>query len=168
MIRSLRLSLRFLLPLLLAILAVAYLSIPLVDSLQHRWFVRDLDMRSTLVARSFEELLGDLLESNSHARIDALLERATVDERLYALRFAIPTASIQKTRSFPARSNAACAASRARGRLPAESSRGRCMCRQRSERTRSLATLVMLHDMFRAAAQRGHAQYILLLFTGSV
>ena len=33
MIRSLRLSLRFLLPLLLAILAVAYLSIPLVDSL---------------------------------------------------------------------------------------------------------------------------------------
>ena len=48
MIRSLRLSLRFLLPLLLAILAVAYLSIPLVDSLQQRWFVRDLDIRSTL------------------------------------------------------------------------------------------------------------------------
>ena len=78
MIRSLRLSLRFLLPLLVAILAVAYLSIPLVDSLQQRWFVRDLDIRSTFVARSFEEPLGDLLESKSHARIDALLERATV------------------------------------------------------------------------------------------
>ena len=50
-----------------------------------RWFVRDLDIRSTFVARSFEEPLGDLLESKSHARIDALLERATVDERLYAL-----------------------------------------------------------------------------------
>jgi trehalose 6-phosphate synthase len=63
MIRSLRLSLRFLLPLLLAILAVAYLTIPLVDALMQRWFVRDLDMRSTLVARSFEEPVVDLLES---------------------------------------------------------------------------------------------------------
>ena len=102
MIRSLRLSLRFLLPLLLAILAVAYLTIPLVDALMQRWFVRDLDMRSTLVARSFEEPVVDLLESKSHARIDALLERATVDERLYALALCDADGGlIQKTRSFP-------------------------------------------------------------------
>src|SRR5688572_5341526 len=151
MLRSLRISLRFLLPLMLAILAVAYLSIPLVDSLQQRWFVRDLDIRSTFVARSFEEPLGDLLESKSHARIDALLERATVDERLYAL--ALCDASghlIQKTRSFPA--SIECSV-RGRSRdgtgFLLESSRGplHVSTVDLKRNDAPFATLVMLHDM---------------------
>ena len=171
MIRSLRLSLRFLLPLLLAILAVAYLSIPLVDSLMQRWFVRDLDMRSTLIARSFEEPLGDLLESKSHARIDALLERATVDERLYALALCDANGGlIQKTRSFPA--SIECSVRRlardGAGFL-LESPRGplhvSTVDLKRSGAV--FATLVMLHDMsFVQRRSEDTRQYILLLFTG--
>ena len=45
-----RLSLRFLIPLLLALGAFAYVAVPLADSLMQRWFVRDLDIRSSLIA----------------------------------------------------------------------------------------------------------------------
>ena len=171
MIRSLRLSLRFLLPLLLAILAVAYLSIPLVDSLMQRWFVRDLDMRSTLIARSFEEPLGDLLESKSHARIDVLLERATADERLYALALCDANGRlIQKTRSFPpsiecsvrslARDGAGYLLESPRGPLHVST-----VDLKRSDG--AFATLVMLHDMsFVQRRSEDTRQYILLLFTG--
>ena len=171
MIRSLRLSLRFLLPLLLAIVAVAYLSIPLVDSLTQRWFVRDLDIRASFIARSFEEPLGDLLESKSHARIDALLERATVDERLYALALCDANGQlIQKTRSFPA--SIECSV-RKLGRngtgFLLESSRGPLHV-STAELKRGddvFATLVMLHDMsFVQRRSEDTRKYILLLFTG--
>ncbi len=171
MIRSLRLSLRFLLPLLLAILAVAYLSIPLVDSLMQRWFVRDLDIRASLVGRSFEEPLGDLLESNAHVRISALLERATVDERLFALALCDANgALIQKTRSFPASID--CSVRRP-GRdgagLLLESSRGPLHVSTADLRRSDavFATLVMLHDMsFVQRRSEDTRKYILLLFTG--
>ena len=45
-----RLSLRFIIPLLIAIGAAAYVAVPLADSLILRWFVRDLDARSSLIA----------------------------------------------------------------------------------------------------------------------
>ena len=45
-----RLSLRFVVPLLLALGAFAYIAVPLADALMLRWFVRDLDIRSSLIA----------------------------------------------------------------------------------------------------------------------
>ena len=41
-----RLTLRFLIPLLIALALFAYAAVPLVDTLTTRWFVRDLDIRS--------------------------------------------------------------------------------------------------------------------------
>mgnify|MGYP003413410641 FL=1 len=41
-----RLSLRFIIPLMLALAAIAYSVVPLVDQLTLRWFVRDLDIRA--------------------------------------------------------------------------------------------------------------------------
>ena len=52
-----RLSLRFLIPLLLALGAFAYGAVPLADALMQRWFVRDLDTRSTLITATVEEPL---------------------------------------------------------------------------------------------------------------
>ena len=46
------LSLRFLIPLLLALGVFAYAAVPLVDSLMSRWFVRDLDIRANLIANT--------------------------------------------------------------------------------------------------------------------
>src|SRR5512134_777557 len=170
MFRTLRLSLRFLVPLFLALLGVAYLSVPLVDSLMQRWFVRDLDLRSALVARSFEEQVGELLESNSVARIDALLERAAADERLFALALCdVDGRLIRKTHGFP--SSIDCSVSRRVGTgaglvldLPqgplhvstAEVKRG----------DEAMATLLMLHDMsFVQRRSEDTRKYIVILFT---
>ena len=42
------LSLRFVVPLALALAAIAYAVVPLVDRLTFQWFVRDLDTRGAL------------------------------------------------------------------------------------------------------------------------
>ncbi|MFZ5540728.1 MAG: alpha,alpha-trehalose-phosphate synthase (UDP-forming), partial [Pseudomonadota bacterium] len=103
MFRTLRLSLRFLLPLLAALFALAYLSMPLVDALTLRWFVRDLDIRSALVARTLDQQLAELAAAKSTARIDALLERAAADERLFALGLCdADKRLVRKTQRFPA------------------------------------------------------------------
>ena len=64
-----RLSLRFIVPLLLALAAIAWALVPFVDQLMLGWFVRDLDARSALIANTVEEPLGDLLRTRSTARL---------------------------------------------------------------------------------------------------
>ena len=57
MLKRLHLSLRFLVPLIVAMLALAYAAVPLVDTLTLRWFVRDLDSRSFLIGETLGESL---------------------------------------------------------------------------------------------------------------
>ena len=83
--RTLRLQLRFLLPLALILVAAAYLSLPLVDRLTLRWFARDLDLRGDLIANALSEPLADALAQQDTARIRQLFERTVLDERLLAL-----------------------------------------------------------------------------------
>lgn len=83
--RSLRLSLRFVVPLVIALGILAYGVVPLVDNLTLRWFVRDIDIRSQLIGRTLHEPLAQLLPEGNRSRINALLLRATQDERLLAL-----------------------------------------------------------------------------------
>ena len=81
-----RLSLRFLLPLALVLAGLAYAVIPLVDTLTLKWFVRDLELRSQLIAGMMEgsahrsarvriqgEIIG--LFSPNHQRRTALRHR---------------------------------------------------------------------------------------------
>ena len=84
-LRSLRLSLRFVLPLAAAIALLAYVTVPLVDQLTLRWFVRDLDIRSRFITSTLEDPLTVLLEQGNKARINRLLLRSIQDERLFAL-----------------------------------------------------------------------------------
>jgi trehalose 6-phosphate synthase len=83
--RTMRLSLRFVLPLLLALGAFAWAAVPLVDAWMTRWYMRDLDTRSTFVAKAIQEPLADLVRSGSTARISEYFNRLTDDERLYAV-----------------------------------------------------------------------------------
>jgi len=83
--RSLRLTLRFVIPLIVVMTLLAFLVVPLVDKLTLRWSVRDLDMRSKLITSTFQEPLGDLLVQGSSKKINSLIARLTQDERLYAL-----------------------------------------------------------------------------------
>ena len=85
--KSLNLSLRFVLPLAAAIGLLAIAAVPLVDSLTLRWFVRDMDIRSRLIANTLHDPLAELLEKQHRGKINALLLRAIQDERLLALGF---------------------------------------------------------------------------------
>ena len=82
-----RLSLRFILPLLLVLGVVAYSVVPLVDSLTLKWFTRDLESRSKLLASTMEVPLSDLVATRSRTKIFAYFHKVIQDERLYALGF---------------------------------------------------------------------------------
>ena len=82
-----RLSLRFVLPLLLAIGLVAYAVRPLVDQLTLKWFVRDLDIRAMLIANTVQDPLVELARANARSKIAALFNRIAEDERLYGIGF---------------------------------------------------------------------------------
>ncbi|MEJ7932262.1 trehalose-6-phosphate synthase [Ramlibacter sp. AN1015] len=84
--KTLRLQLRFLLPLLLALAGAAYLASNLLDQLTTRWFTRDLNMRGAAIATALTDSVNDAFtERRPAARLQALFERATKDERLVAI-----------------------------------------------------------------------------------
>jgi len=82
---SLRLSLRFVLPLAAAIALLAYATVPLVDQLTLRWFVRDLDIRSRLITSTLQDPLIELLEQGNKSKVNRLFLRSIQDERLFSL-----------------------------------------------------------------------------------
>ena len=83
------LSLRFVVPLALALAAIAYAVVPLVDRLTFQWFVRDLDARGTLIAQTAQEPLAQLLAEPKGARPKILryFQRIMHGERIFALGF---------------------------------------------------------------------------------
>ncbi|MEO8031278.1 MAG: trehalose-6-phosphate synthase [Gemmatimonadota bacterium] len=98
-----RLSLRFIVPLLLALAAIAYGVLPLVDNLTIRWFTRDLDMRASLIANTIGESSQDLVQRGSRAKLLESFTRITEDERVYAIGFcASPQARVLATAALPA------------------------------------------------------------------
>ncbi len=98
-----RLSLRFIIPLVLALAAIAYAVVPLVDRLTLRWAVRDMDMRSHLVANAIHESLLESLNSGSNVKTLNLFNNITQDERLFAVGFCNASGEKQvATKTFPA------------------------------------------------------------------
>lgn len=83
--RSLKLSLRFVVPLAVALGLLAFSVVPLVDKLTLRWSVRDMDIRSLLISNNLQEPLLELLPREDRQKITNLLQRATQDERLLAV-----------------------------------------------------------------------------------
>ncbi len=103
-----RLSLRFIVPLLLALAALGYAVVPLVDKLTVRWFVRDLDIRATLIANTVQEPVQDLIRAGNRTRMLQFFTRITEDERLYAIGFCpSPQDQPVATRTLP--SDVSCA-----------------------------------------------------------
>jgi trehalose 6-phosphate synthase len=98
-----RLSLRFILPLALTLAAIAYAVIPLVDRFTLQWFVRDLDIRTSLIANTIQDPLGDLVREGSRTKVMRFFDRIMLDERLFAVGFCDPSRRmIYKTAVFPA------------------------------------------------------------------
>ncbi len=97
-----RLLLRFVVPLFLAIGIIAYAVVPLVDKLMVHWFVNDLDLRSKLVSSTVDDSIFDVLDERSKTKIQSFFDRVTQDERLYALGFCdVKNILAYKTAKFP-------------------------------------------------------------------
>ena len=58
---TLRLQMRFLVPLVFTLVAAAYLALPLMDRLTLRWYTRDLVLRGSLVANALSDSVAEAL-----------------------------------------------------------------------------------------------------------
>jgi trehalose 6-phosphate synthase len=99
---TMRLSLRFILPLGVALAAIAYAVAPLVDRLTLQWFVRDIESRSALITKTLEEPFAEVVRERSRAKVERFFERIIQDERVYALGFCDRDgALVYATAAFP-------------------------------------------------------------------
>jgi trehalose 6-phosphate synthase len=97
-----RLSLRFVAPLILALGLMAYAVVPLVDTLTFKWFTRDIAIRVRLIGNAMQDSLVLLLENPENAKFQRLFTRVIQDERLYALGYCSPSGDLAfKTQTFP-------------------------------------------------------------------
>lgn len=102
MMRTIRLQLRFLLPLVVILTAAAYLALPLMDRLTLRWFARDLTLRGELVANALSESVADALQDTRGRKLQALFDRALQDERMVAIGWCSTGGQLlRRTQSYP-------------------------------------------------------------------
>ena len=80
-----RLSLRFVLPLLVTLALVAYGTSHLIDHFTLSWFMRDLDIRATLIANAVHDPLEERLSAGRKGKVGEFFNRISQDERLYAI-----------------------------------------------------------------------------------
>ena len=101
-LKSARLQLRFLLPLVITLIAAAYVSVPLLDQVTLRWFSRDLNSRGVLVANALSDSVADAVFNDRLYRLAPIFDRAAQDERLFALGLCNPDGRLlQRTSRFP-------------------------------------------------------------------
>ena len=102
-LKTLRLQVRFLLPLAAVLAAAAYLAVPLLDRVTLRWFDRDLNSRGALVTNALSDSVAQALADAQPQRLHALFTRAVQDERLVAIGLcADGDRLVQQTAAYPA------------------------------------------------------------------
>jgi trehalose-6-phosphate synthase len=118
-LRTFRLQLRFLVPLVAALVVAAYLAVPLMDRVTLSWFSRDLNSRGVLVANALSDSVVEALIAGKPARLQPLFERTVQDERLFAVALCDADGRLlQRSDSFPASLTCPAAADLARKAEP--------------------------------------------------
>ena len=166
------LSLRFVVPLALALAAIAYAVVPVVDRLTFQWFVRDLDMRGAVIVQTAQDPLVELLQSGRGARERVLryFDRMAEGQRIFALGFCDPSGKLAyATRVFPEAVRCARGERREARNLVLELSDGALHVSANPIVADGavLGELMIVHDM--SFAQRRSAdtrKYVLWLFAG--
>lgn len=167
-----RLSLRFILPLVVVLTLIAYAVVPLVDKLTLGWFVRDLDIRSSLIANTTQDQILEYLVTGKTAKAKKYLEKIPQDERIFAAAFcASATSAPLATKAFP--SDLSCGETRrlstlANHLLPRKQGLLHVSVKPLPEVDgKFLGDLVLVHDM--SFVQRRSEQtkrYVFFLFAG--
>lgn len=149
--KILNLQLRFLIPLILTLVAAAYLALPLMDQLTLRWFSRDLNSRGVLVTNALSDSITEAIKQDKTARLQLLFERALQDERLFAIGLCSNTGELlQHTTSFPKQLDCAGAlatADKADPRLALSGGALHIGVHPVNDESGSIASLVLLHDL---------------------
>jgi trehalose-6-phosphate synthase len=97
-----KLSLRFILPLVFILSVVTYCLVPLTESLTLKWFKRDLDLRSQLISRSIDSSISKIYNPN----VKEIFEDFAQDERVLAIGFCNSHHNLQiKSSRFPSTIN---------------------------------------------------------------
>jgi trehalose 6-phosphate synthase len=105
-VQTIRLQLRFLLPLIFVVIATAWLVLPLVDRVTLRWFARDLDSRGAVVANALSDSVVEAMRVNRPHQLEKLFDRALQDERLFAIGLCSPEGRmLERTAAFPSELN---------------------------------------------------------------
>ncbi len=165
------LSARFVLPLLLVLSLLAMAAVPLADRLTLRWFVKDLDLRATLIASTIERPLAALSTAGDSAGMQALFARITEDERLYAIAYcASPTSTPVGSATLPPHVGCADSLSGAVGsRHLVDAAAGPLLASVRPVVTESApeGRLLLVHDLsFVGRRSAETRRYLLWFFAG--
>ncbi len=100
-----KLILRFFLPLLLTLSTIAYLTIPAVEYIMNRWFMRDIEARSKLIADVLQHSLSSVLPQQSietNQKKLAIIEKMTENERILAIGYCDSSYILEfRTKLFP-------------------------------------------------------------------
>jgi len=168
---TIRLQLRFLVPLVLTLVAAAYLALPLMDRLTLRWFSRDQDLRGALLASALSESIEEALADPRSGHLQMLFNRAVQDERLVAIGLcSLDGRLLHWTAGYPgtltcakARQTAAHPASM----LPIEGGPVHVGVYPASDESGPIADLVLLHDMsFIERRSQDTRRYLIILIAG--
>jgi hypothetical protein len=101
-LKTVRLQLRFLLPLAATLIAAAYLAAPLMDQVTLRWFSRDLNSRGALVANALSDSLAEALLSEQGRPIAVPVRPHVAGRAAFAIGLCSPEGKLlQKTDRFP-------------------------------------------------------------------
>lgn len=76
---------RYGIPVLLAISAIAYFGVPYAERLLADWFRADVDLRAQQIARLLEAPISSLLKNNDVRGVDRYLTKVSADERVLAV-----------------------------------------------------------------------------------
>jgi alpha,alpha-trehalose-phosphate synthase [UDP-forming] len=169
--KTIRLQLRFLVPLVVTLVAAAYLALPLMDQLTSRWFARDLNMRGALIANTLGDSIDEALADPGLPRLQGLFERAIKDERLFAIGLCAPDGTLlQRTAGFPI--NLSCTRARELGterdpRLVVEGGPVQVGIHEVTGVDGRDATLVLLHDVsYIELRSKDTRRYLIVLIAG--
>lgn len=100
--KILNLQLRFLIPLVLTLVAAAYLALPLMDQLNLRWYSRDLNARGTSLANAMSDSIVEAVREERMSRLQTLFDRAVSDERLFGVGLcSLDGRLLRRTANFP-------------------------------------------------------------------
>lgn len=149
--KTFRLQLRFIVPMLLAIVAAAWATGPVTERLAFRWFARDLQNQATMMAGALADSIGESLDSGRPARLQAAFDRAQRDERLLGMLLCDANGrALQRSEGLPRGLDCRTAKSVAEKSEPViELPRGRAYVswnEVRGERG-TVAELAMMHDL---------------------